>query len=669
MFRKQQLHRAVKLCLDLLVLGAAYCLGFGIRFEGVVRSPDLETLRRSLPYVLLVQCTALIAFRLPSRSWRQVSLLDAKYLGAALAASSWALLLIRLVADGPGRPLAVTGLGNVPLGVLLADLCLGFLGTVALRAWFRHWGERFARRRRGQEPRQVRTLLLGAGRAGAQVVEELSVRPDLGVAPVGFLDDDPGQLGKIVHGVRVLGTTADFARAVADCRAEQVLITGGGLSGARLRRLLKVCDQCGVSAKIIPGVPDVVAGKVNVSAMRDVALEDLLHREPVHLDTPAIAACVRSRRVLVTGAGGSIGSELCRVVCRFGPAALVLVEQAENSLFHVHRELARAFPDVEVVPSVADVCDAARVREIFARWQPHLVLHAAAHKHVPLMESNPGEAVKNNVLGTRCLADCADAAGVRAFVLISTDKAVNPTSVMGVSKRVAEIYLQVRSQHSKTRFLTVRFGNVLGSNGSVIPIFKEQLARGGPLTVTHPDMKRFFMTIPEACQLVLQAAAMGRGGELFLLDMGEQVRILDLAHDMIRLSGLAPDDVGIEFVGLRPGEKLSEELSFKDEQIERTIHPRIFVGHLAPQDWAEVNRQVEELGSLAGRGDAATVRAFLRTIVPEYQPDPAAGAEDGLGWRGEPGHALPNPHTNGVAHHRNGTGPAAAVPAAIRDRS
>ena len=664
MFRKRHLHRAAKLSLDLLALGTAYYLSYLIRFEGVIRPPDLETLRVSLPAVLLVQGAGLIALRLPSRAWRQVSLLDVEYLLASLVASSGVLLALRLAADGPAPVLAATRLGNVPLGVLLADFCLGFLGTVGLRAGARLGAEWSDRRRRAGEPRRVRTLLIGAGRAGGQVVEELSARPDLGIAPVGFLDDDPGQVGKIVHGVRVLGTTDELARAVAESRAEQVLITTGGPPGARLRRLVRLCDRCGVSAKIIPGVPDLVEGKVNVSAMRDVALEDLLRREPVRLDTRAIAACVRGRRVVVTGAGGSIGSELCRVVCRFSPAALVLVDQAENGLFHVHLELARAFPDVHLAPYVADVCDAPRVWDILTCWKPHLLLHAAAHKHVPLMESNPGEAVKNNVLGTRCLADAADAAGVPAFVMISTDKAVNPTSVMGVSKRVAELYVQALSRRSRTRFMTVRFGNVLGSNGSVIPIFKEQLARGGPLTVTHPEMKRFFMTIPEACQLVLQAASMGRGGELFLLDMGEPVRILDLAHDMIRLSGLAPDDVGIEFVGLRPGEKLTEELSLKDERIEKTAHPRIFVGLPAPQDWAEVNRRVDELGALAGRGDAAAIRALLRTTVPQYRPAGTAGAEAGKSWRPDPGPALTGPHAAGGGGDHTGTGAAFPAPAA-----
>lgn len=659
MLRKQDLHRLCKLSLDLAVLGAAYALGFLLRFEGVPAPADRAVLLASLPCVLLVQCLWLIGLRVPSRSWRQVSLIDAQNLLAALAAAAGTLLVWRLLPAGPwdlGRAAVRT---EVPLGALAANLPLGFLGTVGVRALFRLGYERAAQRRHAAEPRRVRTLLVGAGRAGGQVVEELAARPDLGIEPVGFLDDDRGKVGAIIHGVRVLGTTADLEEVVRGRGAAQVLITIGGLPGANVRRIARLCERCGVPAKIVPGIPEMVEGRVNVRAMRDVALEDLLHRAPVRLDPQAVAARVRGRKVLVTGAGGSIGSELCRVVCPFRPATLVLVEQAENSLFHVHRELRAAFPGVEVVPCVADICDVPRLREIFARRQPDVVLHAAAHKHVPLMEANPGEAVKNNVLGTRQLADLADAAGAGAFVLISTDKAVNPVSAMGVSKRVAEVYVQALSQRSRTRFTIVRFGNVLGSNGSVLPIFKEQLARGGPLTVTHPEMRRYFMTIPEACQLVLQAAAMGRGGELFVLDMGEPVRILDLAHDLIRLSGLAPEDVGIEFVGLRPGEKLTEELAFREEGLEKTSHPRIFAGRFHPQDWATVNRQLDELGAAATRGDVAATREWLRRIVPEYQPNGAGPLEGRPAWVSEPPQPLPAPPAAGGTAERNGgTGPA-----------
>jgi len=303
------------------------------------------------------------------------------------------------------------------------------------------------------------------------------------------------------------------------------------------------------------------------------------------------------------------------------------VEQAENSLFHIHRQLIPDFPKVSLVPCVADICDRARIEQVLAAWRPHVVFHAAAHKHVPLMEWNPGEAIKNNIVGTRCLADFSDAYGVERFVMISTDKAVNPTSIMGVSKRVAEIYVQALSQRSNTRFVTVRFGNVLGSTGSVIPIFKEQIARGGPITVTHPDMKRYFMTIPEACQLVLQAGSMGEGGEIFILDMGKPVKIVDLAKDLIRLSGLSPDDIEIRFTGMRPGEKLFEELSLAQESAQKTQHPKIFIGKFIPHEWEEINRQVDELRKMVHSAEPAQILAMLQEIVPEFHNEDAVYAE------------------------------------------
>ncbi len=368
---------------------------------------------------------------------------------------------------------------------------------------------------------------------------------------------------------------------------------------------------------------------MNLSRIREVAIEDLLGREPVQLDEDVVSESMRSRVVMVTGAGGSIGSELCRQICRFGPKHLVLVERFENALFEIHRELIAAFPHVLIEPRIADVCDATRMGMVFTEVRPEVVFHAAAHKHVPMMEWNPGEAIKNNVGGTRCVADLADQHGVQRFVLISTDKAVNPTSVMGASKRVAEIYLQALSQRSSTRFVTVRFGNVLGSAGSVVPIFREQIAKGGPLTVTHPEMRRYFMTIPEASQLVLQAGAMGTGGEIFILDMGEPVKIVDLARDLIILSGLRPDeDIEIRFSGLRPGEKLFEELSTAAEDADRTRHPKVFIGRIAPHEWSAV---VEAIGSLLELADSTTperVRTTLKDIVPEYRMPKAPERHD-----------------------------------------
>ncbi|HSN30115.1 MAG TPA: nucleoside-diphosphate sugar epimerase/dehydratase, partial [Kofleriaceae bacterium] len=409
-------------------------------------------------------------------------------------------------------------------------------------------------------------------------------------------------------------------RAVAESkRAKRALITIANAPGQQIRRITELCRSAGLDTKIIPGIYEIVGDKVNLSRIREVAIEDLLRRDPVQLDEERVGATIRSRIVLVTGAGGSIGSELCRQICRFGPERLVLVERYENALFEIHRELAAQFPHVPIDPRIGDVCDVVRMTQLFESTHPELVFHAAAHKHVPMMEWNPGEAVKNNIGGTRTVADLADKFGVERFVLVSTDKAVNPSSVMGATKRVAEIYLQALSQRSTTRFVTVRFGNVLGSAGSVVPIFKEQIARGGPVTVTHPDMFRYFMTIPEASQLVLQAGAMGQGGEIFILDMGEPVRIVDLARDLITLSGLRPnDDIEIRYSGMRPGEKLVEELSTDAEHADKTKHPKVFIGRIKAHDWEPVSTGVTALVELARAGDTEQVRAALGDIVPEY---------------------------------------------------
>jgi FlaA1/EpsC-like NDP-sugar epimerase len=421
----------------------------------------------------------------------------------------------------------------------------------------------------------------------------------------------------------VLGTTNDLAEIAERKRIARVLITIANARGANIRRITELCRDARLDTKIIPGIYEIVGEKVNLSRIREVAIEDLLGREPVQLDEHVIGEALCSRVVLVTGAGGSIGSELCRQVCRFGPQRVLLVERFENALFEIHRELTEAFPTLQIDPCIADVTDATRMAQLFANYRPDIVFHAAAHKHVPMMEWNPGEAIKNNIGGTRVVADLSDQHGVQRFVLISTDKAVNPTSVMGATKRVAEIYLQALSSRSETKFVTVRFGNVLGSNGSVIPIFRSQIAKGGPVTVTHPDMKRFFMTIPEAAQLVLQAGAMGDGGEIFILDMGEPVRIVDLARDLVTLSGLRPDeDIEIKFSGVRPGEKLYEELASDAENADKTKHPKIFTGRIKTHAWDAVQIGVEALLDLASGHALDRVRAALRELVPEYQTTP-----------------------------------------------
>ena len=619
---RRELTRAGKTLLDLALLALVFGVAFLIRFEGAVPPEYVAVFAFWLPYVLAVKLGCLLAFGVRKLTWRYVSLFEAWRIFTALAAASTLLLGWRLACGLFLYRLPPPRHEQIPFGILLVDFFLSFLVTVGLRITIRLWSERSERNRQGlRRPARVPTLLVGAGRRGALVAREIAARPDTGIDPLAFLDDDPGKLGMTIHGIPVVGTTGEIGAVARRYGARQALITLADTSAPAVLRIVSACEACHLRAKIIPELPEILSGKGHRWSVRDLAVEDLLPRHPVPLGSEGGADVVRGRTVLITGAGGSIGSELCREVCRLGPASLVLVEQAENSLFHIHRELCAHFPRIEVAPCVADVCDEGRMRQLFARHRPAVVFHAAAHKHVPLMESNPGEAIKNNVIGTKNLADLADSCGVGQFVMISTDKAVNPASVMGVSKRIAELYIQALSQRSATRFVAVRFGNVLASAGSVVPIFKEQIAQGGPVTVTHPEMRRYFMTIPEACQLVLQAASMGKGGEIFILDMGEPIRILDLARDLIRLSGLVPgEDIEIRFTGIRPGEKLFEELSFSEESAARTQHPRILIGRLKAHEWHEINRHIEELYDLAG-AEVSKIHAKFKEIVREYVYD------------------------------------------------
>jgi len=466
-----------------------------------------------------------------------------------------------------------------------------------------------------------RILVLGAGDAGEMLMRDIMRAHGRRYQPVGFLDDSPLKQGASIHGVPVLGPlsrTADIAKSE---KVDEIILAIPSLRGRELRKLVELCRPTGAIIRTLPDVGSLIDGEVTVSQLHEVKIEDLLGREPVTLDTEAIGEFLRGRVVLVTGAGGSIGSELCRQICRFGPRRLLLLDQAENALFLVDRAVHAENPEIDAVPYLADICDSRRLDAIFQSETPDVVFHAAAHKHVPMMEINAGEAIKNNVFGTKKVADTADRYRVKTFVMVSSDKAVNPTSVMGVSKRVAEIYVQALSQRSRTQFVTVRFGNVLGSAGSVVPLFKEQIAKGGPVTVTHPQMTRYFMTIPEACQLILQAGTMGRGGEIFVLDMGQPVKIVDLARDLIRLSGLVPDeDIEIEFSGIRPGEKLYEELSSSAENASKTRHPKIFVGTFRSYEWERIAEGLAKLHELSG-ADGTKIRVAFRELVPEYETE------------------------------------------------
>lgn len=627
------LLRVSQFAIDVTVLALAFLVAFFIRFDGAPPPAMAARLLLSGPYVVALEYLVLVAVGVHRFSWRYVGLREVTRILFSMAVSSVVLVVARILAGNVEHPSPSVQHAVVPFGVLAINFVLGYLGIVGVRVVRRMTGERAeSERRRFRDRPAVPTLLVGAGQAGVLVAREIAARPDLGLRPVGFLDDDRRKVGTIIQGLPVLGETSSLPEICAQRRAKQALITMANVPGSTIRRIRRLCDEAGIAVKIIPGVYEIVGGTVNLSRIRDINIEDLLRRDPVDLDVDGIAQHIAGKVVLTTGAGGSIGSELCRQICRFSPGAVILVERAENALFNIHRELTQAHPELNIVPCIADITDAARMDELIGVHKPSLVLHAAAHKHVPMMEWNPVEAVKNNVLGTKTVADIASRHGVPAFVMISTDKAVKPTSVMGASKRAAEAYIQALSQRSETRFVTVRFGNVLGSAGSVIPIFQEQIVQGGPVTVTHPEMRRYFMTIPEACQLVLQAGTMGHGGEIFILDMGEPVKIVDLARELIALSGFREgEDIEIVFSGVRPGEKLFEELATDEERAQKTGHPKIFVGTTEPQPWSNVSRQIDGLGAAVMQRDAALTLTALRVAVPGYSgAEPVLPADIGL---------------------------------------
>ncbi len=610
-------RRVLVVLVHLALWAGAFVGAFLLRFDARVPPMLWPLIRIWLPVSLGIRTAVYFYFRMFHGLWRYTGARD---LVTLFQAASVSTMLTVLYVHFVG-----------PLGLPRTVFVLEWLMSI-----FAVGGLRFGVRTLREISHQVtlaskvedrkKLLIVGAGDGGEMIMREVTRTYGARYEPVGFVDDNPAKMGERIHNAPVLGPIAAVPELVKQYEVDEVIVAIPSASGREMRRIVGLCTKDGLRIRTIPGVESLIEGRVTVSQLRNVAIEDLLGREPVQLDTALIAGRLNGAVVMVTGAGGSIGSEICRQVCRFGPSKLLLVEQAENALFQVHRELREAFPAITLVPQIADICDSKRMESLFARYRPNVVFHAAAHKHVPMMEWNPGEAIKNNVFGTRKVADLADQFGAQSFVMISTDKAVNPTSIMGVSKRVAEIYIQALSQRSQTKFITVRFGNVLGSNGSVVPIFQEQIARGGPITVTHPEMKRYFMTIPEASQLVLQAGAMGAGGEIYVLDMGEPVKIVDLARDLIRLSGLRPgEDIEINFSGIRPGEKLFEELATDDEHADKTRHPKIFVGRFRPYDIEQVEAGLAALHECSDGGDDEGVRACFKGLVPEYNPVVLAG--------------------------------------------
>lgn len=611
----------VLLPLDFSVSLLAILLASAFRFEAFIPPAPYPAILGAYALFALPIRMACFAFGgLYRRMWKFAGLVDLeRVLVATIAAGCL---------DFVTGAWVLPSLGIIPVRVPLSILALDGLLTIGLIAGPRFL-VRLATRRAflalsSLPPR--RALIAGAGSAGGLVARELLANPALGILPVGFLDDAKSKQGMHLQGLPVVGRLGDLPRQAATLGADEVIIAMPSAPGRVLRTVLDSARAAHVEARTVPSVSEILTGRVRVTSLRPVQIEDLLRREPVQTDLQQVGKMIRGRTVLVTGAGGSIGSELCRQVAAQGPARLLLLGHGENSIFRIHRELAERHPEVRTVPLIADTRDRQRCEDLLGSWQPQTILHAAAHKHVPLMEENVPEAITNNVLGTRLLAECAVTLDAN-FLLISTDKAVRPTNVMGATKRVAEQIVQELAELHERHFVAVRFGNVLGSRGSVVPSFLDQIRKGGPITVTHPEMRRYFMTIPEAAQLVLQASALGLGGEVFVLDMGEPVRILDLAHDLVRLSGLEVGrDIEVIYTGARPGEKLYEELFFGPEVATPTGHPKVLRSKLPPLPTG-LSAAVSELVEAAQRGERdELLRELLTRLVPDYQPAGNAGS-------------------------------------------
>jgi FlaA1/EpsC-like NDP-sugar epimerase len=592
----------------LALIVAAHLTAFMLRFEGNIQPPYDQIMWRYLPAVLLIYWGGLWAFGIQRGLWRYVGLHDLGRIFWATLAGSFVFFMIFHVglrwADYPRSIIILTGLLS---GLYIAGIRL------AVR-WFREWLQIVVSTAR-------RVLIVGAGHAGELLARDMLSDPSFNSRPIGFIDDDPVKRKMKIHGIPVVGTIEEIKSVADSLEAHEIIVALPSASTASKQRILAASEGCTAPIKILPNMKQLLGDPVSLQQVRPMSLEDLLQREPIQTDRQELHPLLEGKTVLVTGAGGSIGSELCRQIASYRPESLVLFERYENSLHALLLELRATFPAVGVLPVIGDVTVPERVTEVFRQTNPDLVFHAAAHKHVPLMELNPKEAVRNNVLGTRVVAEAALVAGVDRFVLISTDKAVNPTSVMGVSKRIAEQVIQGFNGVGRTKFTVVRFGNVLGSNGSVVPLFAEQIRKGGPITVTDPEIKRFFMTIPEAVQLVLQASVLGQGGEVFVLDMGEQIKIVDLARNMIVLSGLVPGkDIEIVFTGLRPGEKLYEELFDGEEHVEATAHAKINQAIGAPFHARDLRQWLEELPVRLSGHTEETLLEDLKRLVPSFRP-------------------------------------------------
>ena len=600
-------NRRAAILHDVFLIPIAWFGAFWLRFNfDGIPAKELTLAFQAFPMILGVQIVAYWMFRLYRGVWRFASMPDLlRIFKAVLVGFSFALLLLFFTTRLEGIPRSI-----FPIYAML--LIIGLGGSRFFVRWLKEgkqWGKE-----------GTRVLVVGAGKSGEGLVRDLLRQTDRLYSPVAFVDDKLKKQRQEIQGIRVVGCCMDIPRIVQEYRVELIMIATPSARASDMRRILDYCEGTGCPVRTLPGLSSLVSGHVSVDALRAVALEDLLGRDPVSLDWEGICSAIKEKVVLVTGGGGSIGSELCRQIARLEPNRLVVVEHCEFNLFNLEQEFLRTYPNVIFTPHLIDVCDKPAMQHVFEKYSLHLVFHAAAYKHVPLLEHQPREAVRNNVLGTQVLAELALAHQVEKFILVSTDKAVNPTNIMGATKRASEIICQSLNGRARTQFITVRFGNVLGSAGSVVPIFKAQLEKGGPITVTHPDITRFFMTIPEACQLILQALILGKGGEIFVLDMGDPIKIRFLAEQMVRLAGKKlGEDIEIVYTGLRPGEKLSEELFHAGEVLGLTAHEKITQASARTFDVDTLSTVLTQIQKAIFECNHDSIIQSLRLLVPELE--------------------------------------------------
>jgi len=627
-FRLLYKNFLIVLFADILLLSGSLFLAYMIRFDFTIPLQYSVLFYQMLPFVLIIKVGCFYFFDLYRGMWRYTSIAD--LLNIIKASSFSSLVIICLILFSQSRFI------GFPRSVFIMDWCFTILLISGYRLCIRLYFERMSNDKASSIPtRQVltmffkkmaeskRLIIIGAGDGGEKIYREIHNNDRLQYTVIGFLDDDLTKVGRKIHGVPVLGRIKDIKRIAKKINADEALIAIPSATSEQMREILNHCRKSGVKFKTIPGIGELINGKVTVNTIREVDYRDLLGRDVIRLDEVKIGSYLKDQCVMVTGAGGSIGSELCRQICRFKPHSIVMYERAESPLYEINHELKQDFGAIKTIPVLADVQDKTQLEKAFEAYRPQTVFHAAAYKHVPMLEMQPWKAVDNNIQGTANLVEITNKFNVERFVFVSTDKAVRPANVMGASKRIAEMLIQSQNGCglSHTKFMTVRFGNVVGSVGSVVPLFKKQIKKGGPVTVTHPEVTRFFMTIPEACQLILQAGAMGKGGEIFLLDMGTSIKIDDMARDLIRFSGFEPEvDIKIEYIGLRPGEKLSEELIIEGEDVVPTSHEKIMVLKGMDCNLQILNGNIHNLIQIAKDQKIDAIKGKLLEMVPEYHP-------------------------------------------------